>query len=223
MKRTLLAIFILFCFATISQAQGRFTFRLEAAPLFNINLPNASWKSVSLEAAKADKVLLGYRIAPSIDFQLSKSVFINSGLNFSLKGNIYSTEDGVKVSNRVHYLQLPINAGLRFPISSQIGLGLQAGPYFSVALAGAAEKLDLDGIKNSYEIFKKGVSELNLQEVSRYDLGVSAQFILYYSDLYGTIGADFGLWDNFKVNLSKDTPQQIMRNTAFFIGVGVAL
>ena len=68
------------------------------------------------------------------DIPFNKYLFLNSGFLFSAKGTDY-TIDSTKISLAPIYLEVPVNAELRFGTRS-FKIFVFGGPYFAVGIGG---------------------------------------------------------------------------------------
>lgn len=89
----------------------------------------------SVVGSDADtKTTFAYKIGASYDFGLSKNFSIIPGIEFVTKGYKSDAIDG---SISMSYLQIPIFAAYKFPISDNMKLAIKAGPYIGYGLFGS--------------------------------------------------------------------------------------
>ena len=81
-----------------------------------------------------DKPSVAYKIGASYDLALSENFSIIPGLELSLHN---FKEDGIDGTINMSYLQLPIFAAYKFPISETMKLAIKVGPYVSYGLFGS--------------------------------------------------------------------------------------
>lgn len=200
-------------------------FRVEAGAAFNLG-------KMAIAGYKLDnKTRTGYHFGAYVDLPVYNNLYVGSGLTFAMKGTSFTeeTDKDVEQSNiTLHYLQIPVNLGYKFQVSPQVALALQTGPYFAVALGGTA-KTGLKGAKESYNLFKDGVT--NLAKPNRFDMGWGLDVRAMYSRYYLFAGADFGFLEVFKDN-SNDSNSGIggivnslkpsFKNTLIHVGLGVS-
>lgn len=237
MKKLILTTLVALLTFAGAMAQRPVTFRVEAAPLLNygkMDLKNLD-KVAQLLTDKKNRATAGYRVAVGADINLPGITYLNTGLTFALKGQSVSygsaDKDVLKVTNRVHYLQIPVNFGVKLGVSNALAVGFQAGPYFAVALAGKSTNTsntpiikEITSAKESFDIFKEGV--LGLNKGSRFDVGIGVQSMLYFGRYYGTFGADLGLLNTIKQDTQNQTTtadkaNAVLRNASYFLGVGI--
>lgn len=222
MKKLIIALGTLIVSTAALSAQGLFTFRAEAGAAFNFGKVMTDG-----QAALSAKNKLGYHLGAYIDVPVFNSLYVGSGLTFSMKG-AKNEIDGLSSDITMHYLQVPINIGYKFSLSRTFALGLQTGPYFSFALAGThnvgVKALDL---AKSYNIFKDGISGLGeAAKAKRFDVGWGVAALGYFGNIYGTVGLDFGflnvLNSSEKGSLGADVKDRLanLKNLQCHIGIG---
>ena len=146
-----------------------------------------------------------------------------------MKGNQYTVLDLMGKSGDVkvysHYMQIPINVGVRLNVTPRIGCSIEAGPYFAYALGATVSKgKPLSEIKDTYNVYKEGILGMDDAKLKRYDIGLGAKAKVTFGSWYGMLGADLGFVDELK--LEKNDPkleklgQKAMRNTSFYLGAG---
>ena len=156
-------------------------------------------------------------------------MYIGTGLSLAMKGNQYTVLDLMGKSGDVkiysHYMQIPINVGVRLNVTPRIGCSIEAGPYFAYALgATVSQGKLLDEIKDTYNVYKDGILGMDSAKLKRYDIGLGAKAKVTFGSWYGMLGADLGFVDELK--LEKNDPkleklgQKAMRNTSFYLGAG---
>lgn len=82
----------------------------------------------------ADKSIFSYKVGASYDFGISNRFSIIPGLELVNKG---FKEDGIDGNINMCYLQIPVFAAYKMPISDNMKLAIKAGPYFSYGLYGS--------------------------------------------------------------------------------------
>lgn len=96
--------------------------------------------------------IFAYKIGASYDLALSENFCIIPGIEYVAKG--WKTET-ITGNINVSYLQIPVFAAYKFPISDNMKLAIKAGPYVSYGLFGS----DIDWVKggtdNVFDMFKR--------------------------------------------------------------------
>lgn len=89
----------------------------------------------SVVGSDADtKTTVAYKVGISYDLGLSEKFSIIPGVELSTKGFKSDVVDG---SISMAYLQVPVFAAYKFPISDNMKLAIKAGPYVSYGLYGS--------------------------------------------------------------------------------------
>ncbi len=89
----------------------------------------------SVVGSDADtKTTFAYKVGASYDLGLSENFFIIPGVEFATKG---FKSDAVDGNISMSYLQIPIFAAYKFPISDNMKLAIKAGPYVGYGLFGS--------------------------------------------------------------------------------------
>ncbi len=217
--RTLLLSLVALCaLGGTAQAQMPLRIYVDAAPLFNLS------HAKTLQDVSENKLFVGYRLGAGVDVNVGKMMYIGSGLTFAMKGNQYSfLSEEIKVYS--HYMQIPVNVGVRLNVTPRIGCSIEAGPYFAYALgATVSQGKILDDIQKTYNVYKDGILGMDGAKLKRYDIGLGAKAKVTFGSWYGMLGADLGFVDELK--LEKNDPklekfgQKAMRNTSFYLGAG---
>ncbi|WP_297727191.1 outer membrane beta-barrel protein [uncultured Porphyromonas sp.] len=222
--RTLLLSLVALCaLGGTAQAQMPLRIYVDAAPLFNLS------QAKTIQDISENKVFVGYRLGAGLDVNVGKMMYIGTGLSLAMKGNQYTVLDLMGKSGDVkiysHYMQIPINVGVRLNVTPRIGCSIEAGPYFAYALgATVSQGKLLDEIKDTYNVYKDGILGMDSAKLKRYDIGLGAKAKVTFGSWYGMLGADLGFVDELK--LEKNDPkleklgQKAMRNTSFYLGAG---
>ena len=89
---------------------------------------------------------LAYKVGASYDFSLSENFSIIPGLEFAMKG--YGSDAFTKNINMA-YLEVPIFAAYKFPLTDNMKLAVKVGPYVAFGLFGS----DLEFFYNTINVF----------------------------------------------------------------------
>lgn len=230
MKKLLISLAAaLICTATASAQQ--LTLRVEAGPAFSFSSLSTHGVNILSGGTK-----IGYHVGAMADVNLYKGLYASAGLFFEMKGAKGKLKDddsligkiGSKINKEaqneitMHYLQIPVNVGYKLSLTPSLQVGVQTGPYFAVALGGTQNT----GIKTadavtSINIFKEGI--LGLGKANRFDVGWGASAMLYFGNIYGTVGADFGFLNVAQTD-AKSIASQLkdlsLKNSTAYIGLG---
>lgn len=89
----------------------------------------------SVVGSDADtKSVVSYKVGVSYDLGLSENFSVIPGLEFANKGFKSDVVDG---NISMSYLQIPIHAAYKFPVSDNLKLTVKAGPYVAYGLFGS--------------------------------------------------------------------------------------
>ncbi|MCM1078364.1 MAG: PorT family protein [Bacteroidales bacterium] len=124
----------------------------------------------------------GFHAGVAVDFPLMKSLYVQSGLYYSVKGaKIGESDQEIKLSPA--YLELPVLASYRYDFSNAAQLQFNVGPYFAYGVGGSAkagdEKIDFFG----------GEDDDDTMGCKRFDMGLQ-------------VGAGVTLWRHYYVGVA---------------------
>ena len=150
----------------------------------------------SMTNLDADKMMFGYRLGYTFDYNFSELFYLGTGLEQTLKGTAF--DDG-STPLRYFNLQLPVNVGGRLPLGKKnTYLFAQAGPYVSYAF-----------FTTKYNIF--GYGEI---EGERFDWGLGVKAGVEFKYIQIHLGYDFGL-----AKVWKYAHDDNVRNNSFYFGM----
>ncbi len=198
MKKLFLAATLVLASIGIVSAQSRPTFRLDA----NFVGSNMTTKKGSVSATGS--MLAGFRVGGAAEFAIGQDGFyIAPGVAYTMKG---AKEDAATC--RLHYLQVPINAGFRASFAQDMTVSLEVGPYLAYGVAGNTTLKNSDLSVDAFG--DKGA-------LKRFDMGLGIAAALGYQRYYFQVGYDHGI-----LNVAqKGSSDFSIRNYDFFVGVGV--
>ena len=191
MKNLMKISFVLAAFficLNVSAQNEQLSFGVKAG----INISNL-YSSGDGESESAD-----YKIGPTVgltvDYRLAESLYLLSGLEFSVKGAKESIED-YKASANMMYLQLPIHAAYKIDLSDNMKFVVDAGPFLAFGLGGKV-KVDEDDFSVSMDIFGKEEDG----GAKRLDYGIGVGLGLEVEKIKVGVSYDLGLaninWDS---------------------------
>ncbi len=134
MKKLLLCAAMLAGTVCMTNAQDKIEFGVRAG--LNINsLSEDGWKS-----------RVGYHVGAVMDWNVAENLYVQPGLYFTTRG---AKADGADVKINMNYLQIPVSVSYRFPVSDNVKIDVNAGPYVACGLGG---KLKSSDEEESYEV-----------------------------------------------------------------------
>lgn len=198
MKKLFLAATLVLASIGIVSAQSRPTFRLDA----NFVGSNMTKKIGSVSATGS--MLAGFRVGGAAEFAIGKDGFyIAPGVAYTMKG---AKDDAA--TRRLHYLQVPVNAGFRASFAQDMTVSLEVGPYLAYGLAGNTTLKNSDLSVDAFG--DKG-------DLKRFDMGLGIAAALGYQRYYFQVGYDHGI-----LNVAQNgSSYNSIRNYDFYVGVGV--
>ena len=140
---------------------------------------------------------IGFQVGATVDYFLTDDIFLQSGLSFTTKG----AKEG-DVSANPMYLQLPVRAGYLFPVSDELSVNVNFGPYVAYGIGG---KFDNGDVKVDY--FD--------DNTKKFDMGLGAGVGAEYNSIVVNLGYEYGL-----VNIYDGEGDGKTKNLNAFLTVG---
>lgn len=174
---------------------------------------HAGMSMANITNSEAD-LKIGYSVGVGMDYAITDMWAFQTGLNFTSKGCKESVE-GVKAKFNPVYLDIPLLAAVKLPISEGNTFVINAGPYVGVGLGGKMTVED-GGAEVGTKLFKKidGADEAMMNRFAvglQYGVGFE-QGYRYLLNLTGQYGF---------TNMIKDSwVDENNKNLAFLITVG---
>lgn len=179
MKKLLFTL-LLGCYALAGFSQVRFDAKVGIL-MANVN------------ANKATTMKTGYALGVGMDYPINNKWAFQTGLMFTGKG--YKVFD---IKAKPHYLEIPLLAAFKVPISDNVNFVANAGPYLAFGLGGKTKTED-KGMLVSTNYFGEGKarrSDLGLQ------YGIGAEFNNILLNLTGQHGFISPFDDSYARNLA---------------------
>lgn len=126
MKRLIWFIFLVLV-ALRMDAQSSVSFQIKAG----VGMANFYGKYTEDAEAK-----FAYKVGLGMDYAFNRTWSLQTYLNFVSKGSKGEVEDWMKMTMNELYLELPVMAALRIPVSDKMQLVLSAGPYIACGIGG---------------------------------------------------------------------------------------
>jgi len=105
-----------------------------------INFANVTFSGEEMDISP--KSITSFHVGPVADFVLQESLHFNTGLLYSVKGfkmKMDFFETITEVTEKINYLEVPLNLAYKFTVSETSNFFVQAGPYLGYALNGKAK------------------------------------------------------------------------------------
>lgn len=232
MKKVILAVIATLAATTLATAQMRPTIKVEAGA----NFANQTTKVG--DNSSDGKMMIGYRAGLGVEIGIMDGFYVNPGVYFLSRGAKIAEEEvsipvigHVKASTTrwLHNVEIPVHLGYRAALSPDMGVSIQAGPWFSYGFLGKdvmkssgegiaanltkeVEKYFNDNSGNPYK--EREIAGKKIKTLKPFDLGVGMQAAFEYRQFGVNVGFEYGLLntsgiENVKVN-----------NMNFYVGLG---
>lgn len=175
MKKSILFVLLLFSVIAATAQESRFTFGVSAGGDYNFS---------SMDTYKgSSKNMWGYRMGIDAEYQLNKTVYLQSGLYYSTKSTeFYYTSASEGGSGTYYYtdkmnpgyLELPLMIALKAQLCRSFRLYFRGGFYFAEGISGKYKSTDV--LIDDGEILKTTKTEESIfgkHELHRFDWGLS--------------------------------------------------
>jgi hypothetical protein len=164
MKNILKITCAVIAFSMTTQYYSQATFGVRAG----LNLANMTGKALD---GLDNKSLTTFNVGAVVDYELSESLSLESGLFLSNKGYKIEFSGGSSTLN-INYLEIPVNVSYKLDVGDN-KLNLFAGPYIGLAMGGKL-KTDVSGIDDVDIEF--GTDDTDQLKGSDFGLNVGAGF-----------------------------------------------
>jgi len=166
-------------------------------------------------------VKVGYSFNVTLEYNLQKQLFLQTGLEFASKGAKISDKELADFNNdgitdirmiggkyNTRYLTIPIMAGYRLPLANSMRMNLSLGPYFGYGIGGTTNiieilhvgfpsglSLDLPQIDGGYN---KTIAANSFNILKRFDMGLRGNVGIEYYRCLLNFGYEYGFIDQYK-------------------------
>lgn len=124
-----------------------------------VNFANMSFSNSGLNISP--KSIIGFHFGAVAEFELQESLSFNTGILYSLKGYKIKMDilgESMEATEKLNYLEIPLNFAYKFPLNETSKFFVQAGPYLGYALSGKAKS---DGESTDIKFEKGGMKRLD--------------------------------------------------------------
>lgn len=168
---------------------------------------------------KTQNIKIGARAGVGAEFTLAPMVYLGAGLNYQMGG--YKSDKALglaQASSTLHYLTVPVTIGFRAPLTNDLSVSVEGGPYAALGLGGkqslttgkALGDIIKDAPKLSTEVFGDNGA------LKRFDAGLNVSAAVEFQRFYLRLGTEIGMLDISKFE-AKD---KSVKNMNFFTTVG---
>jgi len=127
------------------------------------------------------------------------ALYFQPGLMFVTKGHNYEYNDNYlndEATWRLYYLEMPLMAMMKVPVTQDFAIAMNAGPYLALGLSGQKTYKWEDGFgeqdDGKINIFK---DNKQMERVSRFDAGLGFGIGVEFKRVYFGVSYDLGLTD----------------------------
>jgi len=166
--------------------------------------------------------LAGFHIGGIVDINVANNFYIQPGLYVTTKGG-KGKESGsdweYKETARLTYLQIPVLASYRIPLSDNVKWQINAGPYVAFGLAGKLKWTDIDEGDKETGDYKLFGTEKDQEKsiLNRFDAGLSFGTGVSITNFYVGVSYDLGLANIYN---EYDDIKYSAKNKNFMVSVG---
>ncbi len=168
-----------------------------------INLTNI--KNVKRGDVEPTSNKTGLRLGGVAELDFHKYIFATAGLFYNM-GGASQKHDTFTKSIRTQALTLPLNAGGRIALTSDISLSLETGPFFQYLLSAKRTKTKIKGAEKTTDLFEDGTFK-------HFNMGWGLSVAGEYKNYIFRVGSEWGLKD-FSVDDDETTSSEV------FISIG---
>lgn len=178
-------------------AQEAGKFRVGVGVGMNVNSISNAKDAFDAEDGTDISSKIGFNAGLKADYFFTNNVYLGTGLMFNQKGikGDYSDPDDpeYKYSEKVtlNYLEIPLHIGYRHPVSNNVAIFGEVGPYFAYAVSGKVkyDPSDPDDETNLFKIKDDAGDKI----YKRFDAGIGIHAGVEFNKFQIKVGYDFGL------------------------------
>ena len=171
-----------------------------------VNFANQDFKIADFKITPS--AITSFHIQGLVDYGISPAFSIQPGLALSGKG-YKSSSDGATEKVNLLYVEIPVNAVAKFPISKVGKFFIGAGPYAAFGVSGKATGNDAptEDLFSKNAVYKKG------------DFGLNFLGGLEFAQGF-TVNANYGLGLSNIIQDNAETAGASIKNKVFGVSVG---
>lgn len=158
-----------------------------------------------------------FKIGVSSDIYLSKFFGLRPALYISNKGYEKAVV-GATLKTSANYLELPVCFALKLPLTKNIRVSANAGPYFAYGIGGKTKIKGIE-VNEKWKTFEgKTIDDIEYAAVERFDWGGTFAFSIGLFAINIGINYDLGLKNIYK--MQKPDRRENMKNGMWWFSVG---
>ena len=147
---------------------------------------------------------VGFNVGVSVDIPMLESLYLQSGLYYTVKGYKLEEEDYTEKATP-SYLQIPILASYRYNFSDFTQLQINFGPYLAYGIGGKYKWDDEDEDEKFFD------DDYN----KRFDAGLTIGAGMTFGHIFVGLNYDLGM-----TNILKDSDDGSLKNRSLSINLG---
>lgn len=141
----------------------------------------------------------GFNVGVSVDIPMMQSLYLQSGLYYTVKGAKIEEMDC-----NPSYLEIPVLASYRYNFTDAVQLQINVGPYFAYGIGGKWKDAEDDTEGDFFD-----------DSTKKFDAGLAFGGGITFSHIYVGLNYDLGL-----MNIMKDSGDASAKNRSLSINVG---
>lgn len=214
-----------------ASAQDKLAFGVRAG----VNINSLSYSGQENTMLDDIKSRAGFHVGVVMDWNVAGDFYIQPGVYFTTRGakSEWSGSDedysaSITTKLNMSYLQIPVLASYRFPVSDAVKIDLNVGPYIAIGLGGKVKvdasetymgETDRDSYK--YDIFGKSSDDKERGDFKRFDAGLRFGAGVNIHQFYVGVSYDLGLTNlAYTGNDYRWAKNDKFRNGSFMVSVG---
>ena len=173
--------------------------RPDRSVTFGLRAGLSSSKQYATDYHADQDAVLGFQAGVAVDLNIVHSFSVNTGLLLVKRGwkNTYSDARGtLETTDNAMYLELPLLASYRVPLSDQAEFQLNAGPYFAYGIGGKRKTTNSFRADGNYDID----SFDDAQGCKRFDCGMQVGVAFTFLHFYAGVCYERGLVNTWQQN-----------------------
>ena len=193
-------------FFSTEKSDEKVTFGVRGGVNFsNLSIEGEGWDSHT-----------GFHAGVNVDIPLLQSLYLSTGLYYTVKGFSGEETDGeekVERKSSANYLEIPVLASYRYNFSDNAQLQVNVGPYFAYGIGGKQKYTAEYHSSRGWVIDAEGEQDYFDDEDNKFDVGLQiGAGVTFAKHIYLGLAYEFGF-----INV---VPDYKTKNSNFMISLG---
>lgn len=216
--------------ACAASAQEKISFGVRAG----LNISSLAYSGEADSPYDNLKCRTGFHVGAVMDWNFAGDFYLQPGIYFTTRGaksEQSDTDDDYSYKGtekwNMSYLQIPVLASYRLPVSDAVKIDMHAGPYIAFGLGGKykfEERETYGGItenrSDKYDIFGKSTEEETKGDFKRFDFGLRFGVGVNIRKFYVGAAYDLGVTNLARTGEESWSSDTKFRNGSFLVSVG---